>query len=132
MGDLDGAGLLRGPPTAVVPASEPPVALPLWFSRSSSMSPLFWAMGCSSTSTCLSRASPQLGIAGSASSLTGLLELSKVANCGLSYTGAGAGAGAKAGAACERYCSFTGRASSGAGGAAACACAYGFAGGMAP
>jgi hypothetical protein len=29
IGDLVGAGLLRGPPTAVVPAMEPFVTLPL-------------------------------------------------------------------------------------------------------
>ena len=86
------------------------VTLPLlfrWFKLAISTSSRF--SGITISSTCVDLASLQLGIAGSASSLVGLLGLSNVANCGLS------GAELKDGAAWERYCWFRGRVSMGGG-----------------
>jgi hypothetical protein len=103
----DGPGDRFAEATPMPPDTEVPVTLPLWFSLSISTSSLFSGMTISST--CVSLASLQLGIAGRESSLTGLLEVSKVANWGLSGTGARAGAGLNVGAACERYCWWTGR-----------------------
>jgi hypothetical protein len=112
--------------------------LPLWFNLSISTSPRFSGTATSSTSTCLLRASFQLGIAGSASSFTGLLCASKVANCGCSGDAGRANFGltcglkfglvgcrVNVGVACDWYCvSICG--GGGGGGANERASAYGF------